>query len=35
MVFEKEYIMGWKVECLEMMPSWCGQVNWETVGFPE
>jgi hypothetical protein len=21
--------------CLEKMPSWCRQVNWENVGFPE
>ena len=32
MVFEKEYIAlrssaEW-IECLEMMPSWCRQVNW-------
>jgi hypothetical protein len=39
-VFEKEYIMRWsplfysfwKVECLEMMPSWCRQVNWGNCG---
>ena len=22
----------WKVECLEMMPSWCRQVNWGNYG---
>ena len=22
----------WKVECLEMMPSWCRQVNWGNCG---
>jgi len=35
-VFEKEYIMRcssaeW-IECLEMMASWCGQVNWGNCG---
>jgi hypothetical protein len=24
-----------EVACLEMTPSWCQQVNWGTVGFPE
>ena len=24
----------WKVECLEMMPSWCRQVNWGNCGIP-
>jgi len=24
----------WKVECLEMMPSWCLQVNWRNCGIP-
>ena len=38
MVFEKEYIMRcssaeW-VECLEMMLSWCRQVNWGNSGIP-
>jgi len=38
MVFEKEYIMRcssaeW-IECLEMMPSWCRQVNWGNCGIP-
>ena len=37
-VFEKEYIMRcssaeW-IECLEMMPSWCGQLNWGNCGIP-
>ena len=38
MVFGKEYIMRcssaeW-IECLDMMPSWCGQVNWGNCGIP-
>jgi len=41
-VFEKEYIMWcscaeWIVRngcCLEMMPSWCRQVNWGNYGIP-
>jgi hypothetical protein len=37
-VFEKEYITRcssaeW-TECLEMMPSWCRQVNWGNCGIP-
>ena len=24
----------WKAQCLEMMPSWCGQVNWGNCGIP-
>jgi len=37
-VFEKEYIMRcssaeW-IEFLEMMPSWCRQVNWENCWIP-
>jgi len=37
-VFEKEYIIRcssaeW-IECLEMMPSWCRQVNWGKCGIP-
>jgi hypothetical protein len=43
--FGKEYIMrcasaewiarsGYYVECLEMMPSWRRQVNWENCGIP-
>ena len=24
----------WKFECLEMMPSWCRQVNWGNCGIP-
>jgi len=35
-VFEKEYIMRYssaeRIECLEMMPSWCRQVNWGNCG---
>jgi hypothetical protein len=23
-----------EVECLELMPSWCGQVNWGNCGIP-
>ena len=38
MVFEKECIMRrssaeW-IECLDMMPSWCRQVNWGNCGIP-
>ena len=42
MVFDKECTMQWsprfysfwKVECLQMMPSWCRQVNWGNCGIP-